>query len=62
MRAVCSSGEEDALAQEVEAGPSEHLLFEHLEAVDVPFDRAGAVGLGEPVADGVDIAAGVAGE
>jgi hypothetical protein len=59
---VGSAGEDDALAEEVEAGSSEHLWFQHFEAVDVPFDGSGTVRQGQAVADGVEVAAEVAGE
>jgi hypothetical protein len=38
MVAVWCSGQEDALAEEGEAGASVHLAFEHFQAVDVAFD------------------------
>lgn len=47
---------------EIEAGPAEHLPFQHLQPVDVAFDGAGTVGKGQSVADGVEVAAQVAGE
>jgi hypothetical protein len=37
-----SPGQEDTFSEQVEAGTAEHLAFEHLEPVDVAFDRAGA--------------------
>ena len=36
-------GEEDAAAEQVRAGASVHLSFEHLDVVDVAFDGAGPV-------------------
>ncbi|MFH9354843.1 hypothetical protein [Kitasatospora sp. NPDC017646] len=56
-----SSREEDPFAQEVEAGASEHLALEHLQPVDVAFDGTGVVRQGQAVADGVQVAAEVAG-
>src|SRR5215475_10349884 len=50
-------GEEDAAAEQVGAGASVHLLFEHLDAVDVAFDGAGAPGEAEPAGDGVLVGA-----
>jgi hypothetical protein len=35
-----SGREEEASGQQVEAGPAEHLALQHLQAVDVPFDRS----------------------
>jgi hypothetical protein len=35
-----SVGEQDALAEQVEVRAAVHLSFEHLDAVDVPFDLA----------------------
>lgn len=38
---TCASRvEQDALAEEVKAGPAEHVAFEHLDSVDVAFDDA----------------------
>jgi hypothetical protein len=45
-------GEQDALAEQVGFGAAVHLSFDHLDAVDVAFDGAGAVGDGEPGGDG----------
>ena len=45
---MVSVGEQDALAQEVGAGSSVHLPFDHLAAVDVAFDGAGAPGRVSP--------------
>src|SRR6185437_7492648 len=45
-------GEQDALAEQVGFGASVHLSLDHLDAVDVAFDGAGAVGDGEPGGDG----------
>ena len=47
--------EEYSFAEQIEAGTSIHLPLEHLGAIDVAFDGAGAVGEGESVADGVVI-------
>ena len=52
--------EEDAFAEQGEAGAAAHLAFDHLDAVDV--DRAGVPGQGEPVSDGVVIAEQAFGE
>ena len=57
-----SAGQEYAFSQQFQAGAAEHLAFEHLEPVDVAFDWAGAVGQGQAVADGVEVAAQVVGE
>jgi hypothetical protein len=38
-----SVGEQDALAEQVGFRASVHLAFDHLDAVDVAFDGAGAV-------------------
>jgi hypothetical protein len=57
-----SSREQDAFAKEIEAGPAEHLPLQHLQPVDVALDGAGTVGKGKSVADGVEVAAEVAGE
>ena len=32
---------EEAVAQEIEACPAKHLAFQHFEAINMPFDRAG---------------------
>lgn len=38
---TCASRvEQDALAEEMKAGPAEHLAFEHLDSVDVAFADA----------------------
>jgi putative transposase len=52
-----SAGQEYAFSQQFQAGAAEHLAFEHLEPVDVALDRPGAVGQGQAVADGVEVAA-----
>src|SRR5205823_5535511 len=57
-----SAGQEYAFSEQVEAGAAEHLAFEHFEPVDVALHWAGAVGQGQAVADGVEVAAQVAGE
>src|SRR5262249_49370723 len=57
-----SAGQEYAFAEQVQAGAAEHLAFEHFEPVDVALDWAGAVGQGQAVADGVQVAAQVGGE
>src|SRR6266487_5038445 len=57
-----SAGQEYAFSQEFQAGAAEHLAFDHLEPVDVAFDWSGAVGQGQAVADGVEVAAQVTGE
>jgi hypothetical protein len=49
--------EDDAFAEQVEVGAAEHLSFDHLYAVHRPFDRSRAVGQGESIGDGVEIAA-----
>ena len=50
-----------AFAEQVEAGAAEHLTFDHLEAVDVAFDRAGAVRQGQAVAAFVHVDGAVSG-
>ena len=40
----CSYGLEDALAEEREAGTAVHCPLQHLQAADLPFDRAGGPG------------------
>src|SRR5207245_9222008 len=32
---------QEAAAQEIEACPAKHLAFQHFEAINMPFDRAG---------------------
>jgi hypothetical protein len=49
---IGSVSEQDALAEQVGFGAAIHLSLEHLDAVDVAFDGAGAVGDGEPGGDG----------
>src|SRR5262245_59698150 len=41
----------EAAAQEIEVCPAKHLAFHHLEAIDVPFDWAGAPGQGDACFD-----------
>jgi hypothetical protein len=48
-----SGRHEDSFAEQVDVGAAEHLAFEHLDAVDVAFDRAGVPGQGESGCDGV---------
>src|SRR5215472_2127925 len=52
MRRPLSWGQDDSLAEKVEAGAAIHLAFDHLDPVDVALDRAGAVGQGQAVAHG----------
>src|SRR5258708_33440881 len=59
---VVLCAEQDTLSEQVEAGATEHLAFEGFDAADVAFDRAAAVGQGEPVEDGGLVAADAAGE
>ncbi|WP_425264795.1 hypothetical protein [Streptomyces incarnatus] len=47
-RVASSWSEEHSFPQECEAGSAEHLAFEHLDAVDVPFHDAQAPGQREP--------------
>jgi hypothetical protein len=54
--------EDDAFAEQVEAGPAVHLPFDHLDPGDVAFDGGGAVGQGQPGSDGVLVAADAVGE
>jgi hypothetical protein len=57
-----SAGEQDAFAQEVWVRPPVHLSFDHLDAVDVAFDGAGAAGQGEAVCDSGPVLAQPGGE
>jgi len=57
-----SAGREYAFSQQGQAGAAEHLAFDHFEPVDVAFGWSGAVGQGQAVADGVEVAAQVGGE
>ncbi len=59
---IGSVGEQDALAEQVGFRASVHLSFDHLDAVDVAFDGAGAVGDGEPGGDGGPVLAESFGE
>jgi hypothetical protein len=43
---VLAAGPHEAAAQEIEACAAKHLAFQHLQAVDVPLDRAGTPGQG----------------
>ena len=52
-----SRGPEDATAEEIEPGPSEHLALQHLEPVDVALDRPRAPGERQAGDDSVLIAA-----
>lgn len=40
VSASWSGGQEYALAEQAEAGAAVHLAFDHLDPVDVAFDRA----------------------
>jgi hypothetical protein len=42
MTSAWSGHQEDASGEEIEAGPAKHLALEHLQAVDLAFDRARA--------------------
>jgi hypothetical protein len=44
-------GKHEAAAEEVEARPAEHLALQHLEAVDMPLDRARTLGDGDAGVD-----------
>lgn len=46
----------------MEARAAEHLSFEHLDPVDVPFDNAGAAGQGKAGDDGIAVAVDAGGE
>jgi hypothetical protein len=35
---------QEATAEQIEAGPAKHLAFQHFEAINMPFDRAGTPG------------------
>ena len=54
--------QDDALAEQGEAGASVHLAFDCLDLVHGAFDFAGAVGQGEAVGDGLLIVADAGGE
>ena len=49
---------QEAAAQEIEVCPAKHLAFHHLEAIDVPFDWAGAPGQGDAGFDAPDLTGG----
>jgi Transposase IS116/IS110/IS902 family len=55
VAAWLSWGHQDSFAQEVEVGTAIHLPFEHLDAVDVAFHRAGVPGTGQARGDGVEV-------
>jgi hypothetical protein len=59
---IGSVGEQDALAEQVGFHAPVHLPFDHLDAVDMAFGGAGAVGDGEPGDDGGPVPAESAGE
>jgi len=40
------------LGQQIEAGPAKHLALEHLQAIDVPFDRSLTPGQRDPCLHG----------
>lgn len=50
------------MPEELESGAAEHLAFEHLDPVDVPFNDAGAVEQGQPGGHGVPVAVDAVGE
>jgi hypothetical protein len=49
--------QEKALLEQIEFGTATHLALQHLEAVDVAFDRAVTPGQGDPGFDGVIVIA-----
>src|SRR6185312_877344 len=49
--------QDDAFAEQVEAGAAVHLAFDHLDLVDGAFDPAGVPGQGEAVGDGLLVVA-----
>ncbi|MFE7572225.1 hypothetical protein ACFU76_35675 [Streptomyces sp. NPDC057539] len=54
--------EENPLAEQLKSDAAEHLALEHLDPVDMAFDRARAPGQGESGGDGVEVAVDVGGE
>jgi hypothetical protein len=54
--------QDDAFAEQAEAGAAVHLPFDHLDLVDGALDLAGTPGEGEPVDDGLLVVADAGGE
>jgi len=54
--------QDDAFAEEGEAGAAVHLALDHLDLVDVSLHGTGVVGQGQPGGDGVLVAADAGGE
>src|SRR5690349_19551248 len=54
--------QDDAFAEQVEAGAAVHLAFDHLDLVDGALDLAGVPGQGEAVDDGLLVVADAGGE
>jgi hypothetical protein len=52
-----SGAEQNGVAEEVESGSAVHLGVDHLDAVDVAFNRAGTVGQGQARGDGGEVSA-----
>jgi hypothetical protein len=57
-----SGAKKDSVSEEVESGAALHLALDHLDAVDVAFDRAGTVGQGEVGGDGGQVTSDSFGE
>ena len=55
LRLGLLGGHQDSFAQEVKVGTAIHLPFEHLDAVDVAFHRAGVPRLGQARSDGGEV-------
>jgi hypothetical protein len=53
---VLSGVEDDAFAQQAEAGAAVHLAFKNLDLGDGAIDGSGALGQGEPGGDGLLVA------
>jgi hypothetical protein len=50
-------GQQKAPLEQITCGPAKHLALQHLEAVDVAFNRAGTPREGDPGFDGVIVVA-----
>lgn len=58
----CSGREEEASGRQIELGSTKHLALEHLEAVDVPFDRPRTPGQRDGGMDGSIVRAEASGK
>ena len=54
--------QQEAAAEQIEARAAKHLALQHLEAIDVPLDRAGTPGQGDARFDGFLVVAEPGGE